>query len=111
MSFAFVAGDVPERSLLLISLGGSSWPGTSLNNNQNTLSKFLESMDTDSRLCETPSLLVSGFGLSNFIDCGNFILSSRMTISFAPLSSVAVFRESNDGGTSIDETDAADGPV
>jgi hypothetical protein len=76
-----------------------------------TLSKFLESIDTDRRLCETPSLLVSGFGLSNFIDCGNFILSSRMTISFAPLSSVAVFRESNDGGTSADDTDAADGPV
>jgi hypothetical protein len=41
---------------------------------------------------------VSGFGLSNFIDWGNFIFSSRTTISFALPSSVGVCSDSKVGG-------------
>ncbi len=49
-----------------------------------------------------PLLAVSGFRLSNFIDPGNFILSSLNTISLLIPSSVAVAKELKDGGASSD---------
>lgn len=47
----------------------------------------------------------SGLNLSNFIDVGYFILSSRCIISFAPFSLLPILIESKEGGCPREDPD------